>query len=228
MQFLLIFFLLLLSCQNSEKGNGKSGDKVDPKIQSIVDLVHIDSLRSHIEKLTQFQSRHITMAGKDSARDWISSKLESYGYNVTLQAFDATAQITGYNIIANKNGFDTTKSHIILDAHYDSREASSPHTIAPGASDNGSGVAILIETARLLKDINHDKQIRFLFFDAEETGLVGSKHYAQNAKNNSHNIEFVFNIDMVGGQIAYESTHGSKQKIVCEEDQDRMGNDNTS
>jgi aminopeptidase YwaD len=228
MHVLLILIIILISCQNTDKKETEGNGQADPKIQTIVDLVSKDSLKSHIEKLTTYQSRYVTNLGKDSARNWIKSKLESYGYTVTLQKFSTSQQTDGYNIIVNTSNFDTTKSHIILDAHYDSRESSSPHNVAPGASDNGSGVSILIETARIFKDLDFSRQIRYVFFDAEEIGLEGSKYYAQNAKTNNHKIDFVFNIDMVGGQIAYESTHGSKQKIVCEEDQDKMGNVNTS
>ena len=77
------------------------------------------------------------------------------------------------NIIVTKPSTTSDDEIIIVGAHYDSVESS------PGASDNASGTAVLLEIARVLEGVSNDKEIRFLFFGAEELGLFGSEKYVE-------------------------------------------------
>jgi aminopeptidase YwaD len=100
------------------------------------------------------------------------------------------------NIIATKPS-KTSDEIIIIGAHYDSVESS------PGASDNASGTAVLLEIARVLENVSTDKELRFLFFGAEELGLFGSEKYvSEMTKKEIKHTEAMLNLDMVGSADA--------------------------
>lgn len=100
------------------------------------------------------------------------------------------------NIIATKPS-KTSDEIIIVGAHYDSVESS------PGASDNASGTAVLLEIARVLENVSTDKEIRFLFFGAEELGLFGSEKYvSEMTKKEIKHTGAMLNLDMVGSADA--------------------------
>jgi Zn-dependent M28 family amino/carboxypeptidase len=86
---------------------------------------------------------------------------------------------------------------VIICAHYDSTSNQST-TLAPGADDNASGTAAVMEIARVLANTSFDYTIKFICFSAEEWGLYGSKHYAQEAKSREEKIMGVINLDMIG------------------------------
>lgn len=99
-----------------------------------------------------------------------------------------------YNVIATKpatNG-DPNAPIVAVTGHYDSVVGS------PGANDNGSGTALVMELAAILKDLNTDKEIRFIAFGAEEIGLVGSNRYVQRlTPQEKERFIAVFNADMI-------------------------------
>jgi len=100
------------------------------------------------------------------------------------------------NVVATIHG--TSESEIVVGAHYDSY---SPNLgIAPGADDNASGVAAVIEIARVLSTIGYTSAstIRFISFTGEEQGLWGSSAYAQKAKDAGRHIRAMLNFDMIG------------------------------
>jgi hypothetical protein len=194
-------------------------DQADADAQVAVDEVDPDSLVAFVRDLSGIDTRYYTTSGNDEARAYIRDKLESYGYAVEIQDFDVSGQ-TAQNIVATKMGRGGPQSYILVDAHYDSTSESLQNR-APGASDNASGSAIVLEMARIFADIGSDETVKFVFFDAEEAGLRGSEYYANWAYENGDDITFVLNLDMVGGQ-----TGMSKQRIVCEEDQDKMSGNN--
>ena len=100
------------------------------------------------------------------------------------------------NIIVTKPS-KTTDEIIIIGAHYDSVESS------PGASDNASGTAVLLELARVLESVSTDKELRFLFFGAEELGLIGSKKYVDEVTTEEIKRSVaMLNMDMVGSADA--------------------------
>jgi Zn-dependent M28 family amino/carboxypeptidase len=108
-----------------------------------------------------------------------------------------------YNVVASIRGSLYPDSVCILGAHYDDIVRSGdPFIAAPGANDNASGVAAMLETARVLEKNSFlpEKTIRFIAFGAEELGLYGSTDYAARAVQNSESISMMLNNDM----IAYE------------------------
>jgi len=145
--------------------------------------------------------------------NWLKAKYQSYGYaasQITEDTF-TSASVTSKNLIITKTGTVYPNIYVVICGHYD--------TIAgAGVSDNGSGTSILLEAARILKDIPTEYSIKFIHFSGEEQGLVGSIHYVNNVvfQNNVRqlNLRVVFNIDQVGGQLG-----NTNSAIKCESDQ---------
>jgi hypothetical protein len=136
--------------------------------------------------------RSVTGPEHDPARDNIQALLTSFGLTVTLESFayEYPEPGTGYNVVATKLGTTYPDQEYIIGAHYDSGFVFSEHGKppqfvepeagyqgTPGADDNGSGVALILEAARILSQYDSDYTIRFIAFDAEEVGLVGSEAY---------------------------------------------------
>ncbi|MBN2070288.1 MAG: M28 family peptidase [Candidatus Krumholzibacteriota bacterium] len=122
----------------------------------------------------------------------------------SIYAFSDT--IFGKNIIFRREGETLPGNRIIICGHYDSiNRSTDPFVCAPGADDNGSGVASVMECARLLADARLEKTVEFILFDGEELGLMGSVAFARDL-DPSVTYEGVFNIDMAGNDYAGNST----------------------
>jgi len=165
-------------------------------LDSLIDLINQDSLVSYTARLQAFGCRQTGSFANQFARDWLISNLISFGYDsIFCDTFPAeweSQPLIGHNIIVCKPGTTSPDHQIIVGAHYDTR----PNTL--GADDNGSGTAALLEMARILFSIETRTSIIFIFFDAEECGLVGSRHYAEAAHNRGDSLIYMMNLDMIG------------------------------
>jgi aminopeptidase YwaD len=107
---------------------------------------------------------------------------------------------TSHNVIASKKASNKNKDNgnvIVVSSHHDSVPG------APGANDNASGTAMVLELARMYKDLPTDTEIRFITFGAEELGLIGSRYYVNNLPAEElDRIVANFNLDMVGSRDA--------------------------
>ena len=123
-------------------------------------------------------------------------------------------KVSSQNLIATKHPTSEVKDDIILiGAHYDSVDE------APGASDNASGTAVVLELARMFKAVPTSKEIRFLFFGAEEEGLHGSEKYVSAlTKDEIKRSAAMFNLDMVGsadaGDLAIQTIDGADNTVT--------------
>jgi len=115
---------------------------------------------------------HLT---RETARDLMRSRLEALGYGVTTQVTEDGALSTT-NLIAEKVGATRPEEIILVGAHFDAFYA--------GADDNSSGVAAVLELARLFSTRTFDRTVRFVGFDLEEMGLVGSTRYVGSVASN--------------------------------------------
>jgi Zn-dependent M28 family amino/carboxypeptidase len=113
---------------------------------------------------------------------YIETELKKLGLVVQRQSFSS-----GANIIGIQKG--QSSKTIIIGSHYDSISGT------PGADDNASGCAMTLLVARQLSRIKLRHTIRYIFFDAEERGLIGSSYYA---KNMQEHCDFMVNFDMIG------------------------------
>ncbi|QUW23175.1 M28 family peptidase [Sporosarcina sp. Marseille-Q4063] len=117
---------------------------------------------------------------------------ESVTGTITIEGADIEKH-ESQNIIVTKPSKTSNDEIVVVGAHYDSVETS------PGASDNASGTAVLLEIARVLESVSTDKELRFLFFGAEELGLFGSEKYVDEmTKSEIKRTDAMLNMDMVG------------------------------
>lgn len=199
--------------------NAQKQDK-DPEIAGYVKNVSKDSLRANIEKLVSFGTRHSMSSTTDkdkgigAARSWVLSKFRNYAKNadgrmeVFLQNEDLQPdgkrinKVTNLgNAIALLKGTDPTdKRIIIISGHLDSRvsDVLNSTDYAPGANDDGSGVAAVIESARVLSKSKFPLSILFVAVSGEEQGLLGAKMLSDKAKAEKWEVEAVLNNDMIG------------------------------
>lgn len=127
--------------------------------------------------------------------DYITSEFTSYGYCVSEQSYEAKGD-TYKNIIAEIKGARSPEKILIIGAHYDTV------TGTPGADDNASGIAGLLELARLLRSHSPGKTLRFASFALEEppffrTKLMGSYVYAKSLYEQGSVIEGMICLEMI-------------------------------
>jgi aminopeptidase YwaD len=185
--------------------------------QSLVNQVSASHLQTNLNSFVGFGEKELGSTGGENAFNWLKSLYQSWGYTlIEQQAVNAWGE-TGYNLIVTKTGTTYPNTFVIVDAHYDTING-------PGANDNGSGTVILLEMARILKDIPTEYSIKFIHFTAEEWGLIGSEKYVNDiVVPQNLDIKLVFNIDQVGG-VAGEVNN----RITCERDQDYPNSNNAA
>lgn len=145
----------------------------------LVDQLDIDSFKQTIKDLAAFRSRYWNLPGNDQAITYIKDKLESFGYtNVVLDPY-TFSNVQKFNIYATKIGETRPEEMYIIGAHMDSFSRDGVEN-APGADDDGSGTASVLEIARAFAQARTDVSLRFILFNNEETGLNGSFAYVAN------------------------------------------------
>jgi aminopeptidase YwaD len=115
----------------------------------------------------------------------------------------SSEQSQGANVVATKPGGPQT---VVVGAHMDSVAA------GPGANDNGSGTAVVLELARVMASRETPLTLKLVHFDAEEIGLIGSSHYvSQLSESEKRSIVGMINLDMVG--VGNESRVGGTESM---------------
>jgi hypothetical protein len=150
---------------------GRTAPTVDP-----------DRLMGHVRALA---FERWTPADRARARGYLAHTLIELGHDPAQLAF-----AEGINLEVVRPGTDPTAGDVLLAAHYDSRHGS------PGADDNATGVAVVLEAARLLRTPT-PRGLRLVFFDAEERGLKGSLAYAQ-SPSRIKDLRAVVVLEMLG------------------------------
>ncbi|PFV86278.1 Zn-dependent exopeptidase M28 [Bacillus thuringiensis] len=170
-------------------------------IQSLVNQLSENQFRSYLTHLVSYPTRFSTSSFYEEAATWTRKVLDEMGYKTsseTISVNDKNIQ----NIIADKLGTNRNEENylIILTAHLDSvNHSGGPSSNAPGADDNGSGSAGVLEIARIFKDIPTQHDLRFILFGGEEQGLLGSKQHVENLTTlDKKRIRAVINMDMIG------------------------------
>jgi hypothetical protein len=196
--FLSLFFIFSTEFANSQV-------IYSSKVDSITNLVSLTSLTKYVRELTGdtittigespflIYSRFFNTLSNQKAAQYIFEKFLRFGLQSRYQSNkDSTT-----NVIAKKTGTKYPNQQYIICAHYDNYSNSSTDTI-PGADDNASGVAVVLEAARILSGISTDYTIIFIAFDTEEFGCRGSYMYADSARIKGDSIKGVLNLDMLG------------------------------
>ena len=177
----------------------------DPQIRAMMDSVSLDSIRANIEHLCSFHTRRYDSRYIYDVQDWLVARYHQMKDIDTVMLHDFPVpnfeEGTADNILAVQWGTKTPEEYVICGAHYDSWNADGydPDTIrSPGADDNASGVAGILETARILSRYTFDRTIIYANWCAEEVGLVGSAAYAADCAAQRMDIVAYFNLDMTG------------------------------
>ena len=178
----------------SRAGNALTTAGPDARIQAIVDQVDQNNLSAKVTSLSSLFTRRADRSEADQARDMIQGWFQSFGLTTRLEGIGG-----GYseNVIAELPGTTKPSEIIVIGAHYDSVNGSGSSFSAPGADDNASGTAGVVEAARVFAAAGPlERTIRFIAFGAEEFGLIGSGVSATNSKNAGENIVAMLNTDM--------------------------------
>ena len=183
--------------------------------QDYANVSNLVSQANIIANLQEFEALGVKTTGStvnNNAYTWLRNKYLSFGYkesDITKDTFTYSGNSTS-NLIVTKTGTKYPNIYVIICGHYDT-------ITGTGTNDNGSGVSVILEVARLLKNISTEYSIKFINFSGEEQGLLGSAHYVSNVVNATSpkmNIRLVLNIDEVGGIQGQ-----TNDTITCERDE---------
>jgi hypothetical protein len=171
----------------------------DPLIDLIVDLVSASNLSSDVQSLQDFQTRYASTSNCEASGQYLFNAFSGLGLDdVRFAPFTFSGSYSSRNVVAEKTGETYPDDIVIICAHYDSTSpAASRQTMAPGADDNASGTAAVLEAAMILASFPFDFTVRFIAFSAEEWGLYGSRAYATAAGLAGERIVGVINLDMI-------------------------------
>jgi hypothetical protein len=204
--------------------NGPDTTRHQAQVDKLVKQISPQRIEAYIRKLVSFQTRH-TMSdttsdttGIGAARRWIKSELErcGAGANGRLQvSFDShiapiSARISKpteiVNVVATLPGTqDASKDRLyVVSGHYDSRNTDIMDATgyAPGANDDASGTAAVMEMACVMAREKFDATLVFMTVAAEEQGLLGAAHWAELAKQQNWNVAGMFTNDIIGSSRA--------------------------
>ena len=216
------FLIFLYNCLFAQ-----TSIKKDKEIEQMVKEVSADSLKSYINTLVAFGTRNTlssqtnTKRGIGAARNWVLNKFSDFGLQSTgrLSVFIDTTTLQPDkkridtltvlgNVFATLKGSDPDDKRIfIISGHLDSRRSNEMDRLddAPGANDDGSGIAAVLECARIMSRHNFPATIIFVAVSGEEQGLFGSYFMANKARKENRDIEAVLNNDIMGSNNSNET-----------------------
>ena len=178
--------------------------EVDARISEMLAQVDMDSLMATVQHLQDYGSRIWNSANAFAASDWIAERMRGYGLEVEQQAFNANTWMgsgaAGPNVIGILRGTTYPDTYVVCGSHLDSfsYEAMYGGGTAPGADDNATGVASVLESARIMSQYEFEYSIVFCAYGCEEMGLYGSGAYAVRCQQQGMDIIGYFNNDMNG------------------------------
>lgn len=221
-----LFFCLLLAGLSFSATTQVIIEK-DVFIQNMVQQVSADSLQSYIKTMVSFGTRNTlsnqssTTRGIGAARKWVLHKFNQFAATskgrLTAVIDTITLPPDGRrvdrpillgNVVATLKGTDPQDNRVfIISGHLDNMRSSPTDSIgdAPGANDDGSGTASVIECARIMSQLNFPATIIFVAVSGEEQGLLGANFMSEKAKKENWNIEAVLNNDITGSNNSNET-----------------------
>ena len=176
----------------------------DPRIRKMLDQVNMDSLEATVQHLQDYGSRIWDSDNAFAASDWIAGRMEALGLEVEQQSFYASTWMgsgnAAPNVIGIQRGTLYPDTYVVCGSHFDSfsYEAMFGGGTAPGADDNATGVASVLESARIMTQYEFEYSIIYCAYGCEEMGLYGSEAYASRCQEQGMDIIGYFNNDMNG------------------------------
>lgn len=176
----------------------------NPIIREMMNQVSMDSLEATVQHLQDYQNRMWNSQNAFDASDWIAARMAALGLEVEQQPFYASTW-TGSgqaapNVIGIQRGTLYPDVYVVCGSHFDSfsYEAMYGGGTCPGADDNATGVASVLESARIMTQYEFEYSIVYCAFGCEEMGLYGSEAYASRCQQEGMEILGYFNNDMNG------------------------------
>lgn len=190
-----------------------SGIEFDPRIAGMLEAVNESELAATVADLQSFETRVVGTDGNREAAAYLYDRLnETPGLDVSYQGGDLR------NVVATLPGTDPDAETVVVGAHYDSTSSDPAH--APGATDNGAGVAIVLELARIMSQYRFDETVVFAFWNAEETDRGGSRAYTDHAAEENVSIPLYLNFDSAGydpeGRFVLDIMHDDRGAPVAD------------
>lgn len=176
----------------------------DPRIREMLNQVNMDSLEATVQHLQDYGSRIWNTENAFAASDWIAGRMEALGLEVEQQPFNANTWMgsgaAAPNVIGIQRGTLYPDTYVVCGSHFDSfsYEAMYGGGTAPGADDNATGVASVLESARIMTQYEFEYSIIYCAYGCEEMGLYGSEAYASRCQEQGMDIIGYFNNDMNG------------------------------
>lgn len=231
---IFIVFLSTIGCKD-ENGNSHISNFSEEQKPSVkVPKFNADSAYYFIEKQLSFGPRVPGTQASRECGEWLTQKLESYGADVTLQNFEVDflgrKDVSATNIIATFN--PGMQKRVLLCAHWDSRAVADKDNerkeeAIPGADDGASGVAALIEIARIISENPIDLGIDIVLFDAEDQGemgggkedtwALGAQEFSRNPHRKNYKAEFGILLDMIAAKGARFGKEGVSRQYARKE-----------
>lgn len=228
---LYVVFLLpgILGAQTQAPKSERGKAIIDTEIAAMVRSVSADSIKSYIESLVAFETRHSlsdttsSTKGIGAARRWVAGKWRQFSaqnqadLHVSLDPYTITRNprhprvpytVTMKNVVGVLKGHDSSDDRvIIISGHLDSRNSDVMDSTgrAPGANDDASGVAVVTELVRVMSTKKFPCTIIFLAVQGEEQGLLGARHMAGRMKQEGASVVAMLNNDIVGNSVASET-----------------------
>ena len=195
----LVFLWLILGCQS---GSVEAHyEKNDPILEASGSISQ-ENIYKTVEELQKFETRY-SWEKQEKVANYLFKKFQEYGIRVEFDEYYFRAK-KWKNVVATIPGRRKPGDIYMLIAHFDSI-SEQPEVSAPGADDNASGTAAVLEIARILKDVQLESSIQFGIFSNEEQDGLGSKHFAKKARKDRLRIKGCINLDVIGYNGAMKS-----------------------
>ncbi len=177
--------------------------EVDPRIQEMLDQVSQDSMQATVQHLQDYGHRLWNSDNAFAASDWIAGRMQALGLEVEQQPFYANTWLgsgeAAPNVIGIQRGTLYPDTYVVCGSHFDSFSWDAYYGgMAPGADDNATGVASVLESARIMTQYEFEYSIIYCAYGCEEMGLYGSEAYASRCQQEGMDIIGYFNNDMNG------------------------------
>jgi Tol biopolymer transport system component len=184
-----------LSTETALRANAqKSFGPISAAVKKVADSVSVARIYNYEKALFDFDSKHISRPGNKLAADYLFDAYKSFGYEPQYQWFENRGALGGKtaNVFATLKGTVNPELVYVVSSHFDSVAG------GPGADDDSSGTAALLEAARALAATPMPATIIFASFTGEEAGLLGSREFVRQAVENQMQIVGALNNDMIG------------------------------
>lgn len=226
-------FFIAVGCKN-EQTLSDPNTTSEQKPRAKVPKFNVDSAYYFIEKQLSFGPRVPGTSASKACGEWLSGKLEAYSGNVTLQNFEVDflgrENVPATNIISVFN--PGKQQRVLLCAHWDSRAIADKDDERKdeailGADDGASGVAALLEIARIISENDIDLGVDIVLFDAEDQGemgggkedtwALGAQYFSKNPHKNNYKAEFGILLDMIAAKGARFGKEGISRQYARKE-----------